>query len=306
MLFRLSRRQAGLAAGALTAGLLFGCGGGGTDSTASATTSEAVALTETATDFTVIARGAQGERAWSTMHFGFTAEVTAGTHAGSRISGLLLLRGETDETSGATDVEGRLFVGTLPFDANGAAHGQPVRLLTSQFRTQAEALRAALRAQVQKLRDQLEADLAAAVDDAARLAAKQKFSTAFQALMAKFQQDMMALVSGLRDALTALGLDPSRHLPGGRDGSWRGLGRGGFEVAGTITADGKITGTLALGDDQVIQVSGQKQADGSFKGSFAGPASDDTGNWTATSIAKAMPMPEPVPMPTPPASAAGM
>jgi hypothetical protein len=156
------------------------------------------------------------------------------------------------------------------------------------------------------LRNQLKADLDAAADDVARQAAKQAFGDAFKALIDTFAQDMLAAVSTLRDALTALGLDPSRRLPGGGDRSLRNHGHGGFDVVGTIAADGRINGTIRLAADQAIQVTGEKQIDGSFKGRFTGPAGDDAGDWTAAALSKLLPGPEPVPTPQPPASAAAM
>lgn len=304
---RISRPQALMAATLLAGATLLGCGGGG-GSTSSTTSAESVTLTETATRVTVSAAGSNGSRQWSAMHFSFTADVTAGTHAGSTISGLLLLKGEAEDDdddddksngSGATEVEGKLLIGTLPMAGSGnAAQGLALR---SAFRDQAEVLRASVRAELLKLRDQLKIDLAAAADEAAKRAAKQKFTEAFKTLLGKFQQDMAALVTQLRDQLVVLGLDPSRLLPGGRDGSRRGHGRGGFDVKGVIAADGSITGTVELGADQLIKVTGQSQADGSFKGSFTGPAADDAGTWTATAVATPT-----VPIPTPPASASGM
>jgi hypothetical protein len=306
MFTQLSRRSAQLTAGSLCVALLLGCGGGGSDTPSpSSATADAVALTETATGFTVTAQGARGVRSWSAMQFAFTANVTSGTHAGSTVSGLLLLKGETDEASGSTQVEGKLLFGTLP-SGIGSASAMQARSLIAAFRTQADVLRDSLRSQIDALRDQLSVDLAAAADDAARQAAKKTFGDAFKALIVSFQQDMLALVSTLRDALTALGLDPSRRLPGGGDGSLRGHGRGGFDVAGTIAADGRISGTVTLAADQVIRVTGEKQIDGSFKGRFTGPASDDAGDWTAAALSKLMPAPEPVPTPQPPASAAAM
>jgi len=293
-----------LAAGGLSVSLLVACGGGSGADPLPAATVDSVSLTETATDFTVAAQHDRGSHIWSAMQFGFTANVTAGTHAGSTISGALLLKGESDE-DGGTVLEGRLLVGTLPA-AIGGAGGMPARSLIADFRTRADALRITLRSQIEILHLQLKADLDAAADDAARQAAKQAFGVAFKALIDAFQQDMLALVDTLRDALTALGFDPSRRLPGGSDGSLRSHGRGGFAVAGTITADGRLSAMVTLGAGQEIQVTGQKQSDGSFSGRFTGPAGDDAGEWTATALAKALPAPEPVPAPQPPASASAM
>ena len=304
-----TRRHALLATALLSGALVLGCGGGGNSA---ATATDSVSLTETATRVTISSTGSQGSHQWSAMRFTFTADVTAGTNMDSTISGLLLLKGESDDEhgdddddddvssgAGLTEVEGRLFIGTLPMGAAAdAAQGQALR---SALRDQAETLRTAVRAELVKLHDQLKADLAAAPDDAAKQAAKQKFTDAFKALFDRFQMDMAALVTQLRDQLVALGLDPSRFLPGGKDGSRHGHGRGGFEVKGTIAADGRITGTVELGDDQVIQVTGQSQADGGFAGTFTGPAADDAGRWSATAVTAPM-----VPVPTPPASASGM
>lgn len=305
MFTQLSRRSALLAAGGLCVAVSIGCGGGGDTTAASAPAADAVVLTETATDFTVTAQGARGARSWSAMQFAFSANVTSGTHAGSTIGGLLLLKGERDEASGSTHLEGKLLIGTLP-SGIGSGSAIQARSLIAAFRSQADALRDTLRSAVEALRDQLKVDLDAAVDDAARQAAKQKFGDAFKALMLAFQQDMLALVSTLRDALTALGFDPSRRLPGGGDGGLRFHGRAGFDVTGTIAADGQISGTVTLGVDQVISVTGQKQSDGSFTGRFTGPAGDDAGDWTAAALSKVLPAPEPVPAPQPPASAAAM
>lgn len=302
---RFTRRQALVATTLLSNAVLFGCGGGG-GSDGGTTVADSVSLTETATRVTISSAGSHGSQQWSTMQFTFTANVTAGTNAGSTVGGLLLLKGEAEDDDddagnggGITEVEGKLLIGTLPITGPGnAAQGQALR---ATFREQAEMLRTALRAEMLKLRDQLKADLAAATDDAAKKAAAQTFTEAFKALIGKFQQDMAALVTQLRDQLVALGLDPSRFLPGGRDGSRRGHGRGGFEVEGTITASGQITGTVELGDNQVIKITGQSQADGSFKGTFTGPAADDAGEWTASAVTAPT-----VPLPDPPASATGM
>lgn len=302
---RITRRRALMTATLLSGATLLGCGGGG-GSTSGTTSAESVTLTETATRVTISSTGSNGSRQWSAMHFNFTADVTAGTNAGSTISGLLLLKGEADDDdgdasngTGATAVEGKLLIGMLPLAGSGnAAQGLALR---SAFRDQSELLRANVRADLLKLRDQLKTDLAAAADDAAKQAAKQTFTDAFKALLGKFQQDMAALVMQLRDQLVALGLDPSRLLPGGRDGSRRGHGRGGFDVKGVIAADGGITATVELGDEQVIKVTGRSQVDGSFKGSFTGPAADDAGTWTAMAVTGPT-----VPIPTPPASASGM
>ena len=300
---RCTRRRALMATTLLGSAVLYGCGGGGSNDSTATAQADSVILTESATRVTISSSSARGSHQWSAMQFTFAANVTAGTHTGSTISGLLLLKGESDDDddatgTGATELEGKLLIGTLPATGNAnAAQGQALR---SAFRDQAETLRTAVKAELVKLRDQLKADLAAATDDAARQVAKDRFTAAFKAVLDKFQQDMAALVAQLREQLVALGLDPSRFLPGGKDGSKRGHGRGGFEVKGTIAADGSITGTVELGSDQVIKVTGQSQADGGFKGTFTGPASDDAGDWTATAVAAPM-----VPVPTPPASASG-
>jgi flagellar hook-basal body complex protein FliE len=177
-----------LAAGGLSVSLLVACGGGSGADPLPAATVDSVSLTETATDFTVAAQHDRGSHIWSAMQFGFTANVTAGTHAGSTISGALLLKGESDE-DGGTVLEGRLLVGTLPA-AIGGAGGMPARSLIADFRTRADALRITLRSQIEILHLQLKADLDAAADDAARQAAKQAFGVAFKALIDAFQQAM--------------------------------------------------------------------------------------------------------------------
>ncbi|MFO1224810.1 MAG: hypothetical protein U1E90_17085 [Burkholderiaceae bacterium] len=315
----LSRRRLLMGGCAIAGAALVACGGGGGQPAGSSTGSSAVgadsvAVTETATRVTITSAGQRGTHAWSSMQFTFTANVTAGAHKGSTITGLLLLKGERDDdddggttASGVTEVEGRLLVGANPVAGSTSDNSAQGQALRAAFRTQAEALRAALKASLTDLRTRLAADLAAATDDAARLAIKQKFGADFKALMDKFQQDLAALVAQLRDQLSAAGLDPTKFLPGGHDGSKHGSGRGGFEVRGTIDANNHIVGTVMLDAGQTIAVTGDQQADGSYKGTFTGPAGDDAGDWTATAVVvvSAPVKPEPVPVPAPPASAAG-
>lgn len=55
-------------------------------------------------------------------------------------------------------------------------------------------------------------------------------------------------------------------------------------VTGTLTGDGKTTLTFDLGGGAKIVGTGQTDAKGKFIGTFTGPASADTGKWTANPI----------------------
>jgi hypothetical protein len=57
-----------------------------------------------------------------------------------------------------------------------------------------------------------------------------------------------------------------------------------ISVTGTLTGDGKTTLTFDLGGGAKIVGTGQTDAKGKFTGTFTGPASGDTGTWSANPI----------------------
>ncbi len=98
------------------------------------------------------------------------------------------------------------------------------------------------------------------------------FGKKLDALQATLTKDLKALNDTLKAELDAI--KPSGGTTTMPD----------INVTGTLTGDGKITLTFDLGAGAKIVGTGQTDAKGKFTGTFTGPASGDTGTWSANPI----------------------
>jgi hypothetical protein len=277
-----------LTACAVAVSVLFGCGGSDTaDTTPTAVQSESVQMVQTPTAVTVStlpdASGSPlaAPDKWAAMQYAFSAS----TAAGPSYAGTLLLRSETED--GRTELEGRL---TLNAPAAPTNTSQQMPALQTDLKSQQAALRSALISHIDALRQKLKADLQAASDSAQRTQAKLDFTDAFKALTTQYQDDVAALIASYRDQLAQ-----SAATSGTLAGRYSGRGddaRRGYEVEGSIAADGTISLTIKLGEDRVLKLSGT-ESNGALSGTFTGPANSDSGTWSATAGATSAPAPAP-------------
>src|SRR6185369_12259019 len=217
-----------LAAIGLATALLFGCGGGGSDSLTDQPL--AVQLHETTTTLTVTADSSSGARSAfeaQAMNFTFAAKVDSGRDAGNTLKGMLELKGERDD--GEIEVRGRFFpdATTVPNSAEAKA----------DFDAKRAALTATMRTDIKALSAQLQAALAAGAvrgsdgPSAAQKAALAAFKTSFAQRMADYDAAMTALNAQYRGAR-------------------------GYEVSGTIDENGAVKLKLNLGNDNEVVVRG--------------------------------------------------
>jgi mono/diheme cytochrome c family protein len=208
------------------------------------------------------------------MNFAFEAKVDGGP----LIAGRLELKGERED-EGVIEVEGRLFPDvdpSLPTPSD----------LKNTFDNDRRALQSAMREDIKVLGEELRAAIAAGTPHRDALAA---FKAKFEQRMAKFRADVSALVADFR---------ATRRARGGDDDDDDNAAKG-FEVHGTIAADGSVDATIDLGAAGQIHVTGKLSSDtGSASGEFTGPASGDKGTWTAKANAG-------TPPPSPPPSNGG-
>jgi cbb3-type cytochrome c oxidase subunit III len=283
-----SRLYFRLPAVALAVAVLFGCGGGGSDS---ALTQQplAVQLHETSTMLSVKAdlssSGERDEFEAQALNFTFAAQIDSGRDAGQALKGVLELKGERED-DGVTEVEGRFFpdANTLPSGAD----------LKAEFHAKRKALGAALRVDIKAQSSELQLALSSgAVRGSDRPSAAQK--EALAAFKSKFSERMAAYDA----AMTALnaeyrGANRAQRSRDDDDDNDRQSDKG-YEVRGTIDANGAIKLKVNLGDKGTVIATGTTAADGSLTGSLTGPASDDKGTWTATAIDGTATPPPPAP-----------
>ena len=277
-----------LTACALAVSVLFGCGGSDTaDTTPTAVQSESVQMVQTPTAVTVSAPSdASGSPLaapdkWAAMQYAFSAT----TAAGQSYTGTLLLRSEAED--GRTEWEGRLTLG-VPAVPTAASPQMPA--VQTDLTSQLAALRSALVSDIDALRQKLKADLRAASDSAQKTQARLDFTDAFKALNTQYQDDVAALMASYRDLFAQSGLTTE-----GADAKQSDRGdeaRRGYEVEGSIAADGTISLTIELGEDRELKLRGT-ESNGALSGTFTGPGETDTGTWSATAGSTPAPAPAP-------------
>lgn len=98
------------------------------------------------------------------------------------------------------------------------------------------------------------------------------FGKQLDALQSTLTKDLKTLNDALQNELQAI-------KPSGGTSTMADI-----PVKGTLTGDGKTTLTFDLGGGAKIVGTGQTDAKGKFIGTFTGPASADTGKWTANPI----------------------
>ncbi len=274
----------------LATAVLFGCGGG--SDSGSASTQPSVQVLESAGIMSVTTElpSSSGKAAFEaqTLSFTFDGNITSGPSAGLAMNGRLDLMGESDDGT-ATEIEGRFFPDATPIVPSRDD-------LKVQFEASRKALKVALRTDINALSDQLKAALASGAvagsdgPSAAQKAALATFKTQFVRRMDVFRVAMSALIGDFRVARR--NGSPSRDDD---DNAARG-----FEVRGTIAANGAMNLTITLADKSKVAVSGTLAADGNASGTLTGPASGDTGAWTATPTdGTGVPAPTPAPAPAP-------
>jgi mono/diheme cytochrome c family protein len=273
-----TRRHFRASTAAVAFALLLGCGGGGDGVSPTTEQPQSVQLRETATVLSVTTEmpASSGHRSFEAraMNFAFEAKVDGGP----LIAGRLELKGERED-DGVIEVEGRLFPDvdpSLPTPSD----------LKNTFDNDRRALQSAMREDIKVLGEELRAAIAAGTPHQDALAA---FKAKFEQRMAKFRADVSALVADFR---------ATRRARGGDDDDDDNAAKG-FEVHGTIAADGSVDATIDLGAAGQIHVTGKLSSDtGSASGEFTGPASGDKGTWTAKANAG-------TPPPSPPPSNGG-
>ncbi len=288
------------AAVALAIALLFGCGGGGDSSSslpeqpAAAQPQEAapaqpaaVQLRETATVLSVRTElPSSGDTARfeaQALNYSFAAHVDTGPDAGYALTGRLELKGERED-DGLTEVEGHLYPDA---DASMATRAES----RARFDADRKALRDALREDITVLAAELKlalADGAASRSDASGAARRE----ALQAFKAKFNRRIEAYRAALSARIAEYrGANRDAGTGGDDDSAAKG-----YEVHGTIDANGVVNLIASLGDKGKLRASGMIAADGRAQGSLTGPASGDQGTWTAVATGVVDP-------PSPPPSA---
>lgn len=299
-----------LTALSLAAAMLFGCGGGGGTPGAAGADPSVVVVSDSASALRVSVAGASGsgDSAPSTVlsqaQYTFSANVTAGQHAGQTITGTLLLK--TEQEDGETEVEGLLVPTTAAAsDGSGASSASAqAEALREQLKATLRDQRSAYRSDVRALLETLKAALEAGrpTDGSRELTAAQKeaieaFKAAFAERTSRYEADVAAAVQEVRAQLEALGVtlaDKRGHRDDEDDDGRREMR--GFPVKGTIDATGQLVLKIRYGKRSVVQATGTVAADGSLSGSFTGPGADDSGTWSATAAAAA-PAPAPAPAP---------
>ena len=278
----------------LAAALLFGCGGGNDGSSAQSAQGASVQVNETATTLSVKTALPPGSTTTSSemqsMVYTFAAHVASGPDAGYSLKGTLVLKGESED-GGATQVEGRLIPDVMmpPTPALAASAAE----LETQFNAKRQALKDALRADIDALSGTLKQALAAgAVAGSTTPSAAQKealatFKSAFSQRMTQYRSDLAALIA----QYSAASGGTTSHDDGGSETSSEG-----YEVHGTIDAQGAIALTVSLGDKGKVQATGILATDGSASGMLAGPASADKGTWNAKAISSSGSPPPPPPV----------
>jgi mono/diheme cytochrome c family protein len=275
--------------------LLFGCGGGGDSGSVLTEQPLSVVLSETATILSVrtelpsSSRNSKFEA--QALIYAFAAQVDSGPNAGFALTGRLDLKGERED-DGVTEVEGRLYPDADP--------SLPTRAeLKDQFEADRKALKAALRADITVLVEELKLALANGAvpashePSAAQKEAIARFKAKFSQRMAEYRAAMSARIGEYRAARRD-------GRPGGDDDDNAAKG---YEVHGSIDANGAVKLTISLGDKGKVVANGTIAADGSAKGSLTGPASGDQGSWTA---AASGPVQAPLPAPSTGAYEAGL
>ena len=129
---------------------------------------------------------------------------------------------------------------------------------------------------------------------AAQKEALATFKAAFDKRMTAYRTALAALVAEY--AAASGGVSPA---PKPRDDGDDAKNAKGYEVKGSIDAQGAIKLTVSLGDKSKVLATGVTAADGSAKGTLIGPTSTDQGSWTAMAVVAA-PSPTPAPPPPPP------
>jgi len=284
---------------ALAVSLLFGCGSGSDGDPPPIDQLASVAVIETATTLSVKAEmrsaGKPTIHETQSLQYAFAAKIDAGPNKGFALKGLLTLKGERED-DGYTEVEGRLFPDAGPLEP------QPPADLEAQFDAKRKDLKAALRADINALSEELRLALAnGAVPGTSEPSAAQKealalFKAKFRQRMAEYRAALSALVAEFRAACD------SRRPPGDDDDEEDERAARGYEVEGRIDAAGVITLTISLGDRGKVRATGTVGTDGIAKGTLTGPASGDLGTWTATAaVTDPSPTSPQPPAPTPPA-----
>ena len=279
----MQRKVLRLTAMGLAVAGLFGCGGGqgGSDSGAAAAQASSVQMTQTATALRVSALASSdastAEMVMAQTQYRFAASINAGANAGKALVGNLMLKAETDD--GITQVEGVLVLGDPASVGSTSSTQAQIDALKAELKTRLAALREVYNADIATLSETLRAALAAgaATDGSKKLTAAQReallrFKAAFNARTTQYQADVAAVTLEIRTQLAVLG--------GASSGDW--AAQGSYEVKGTLATNGSVDLYIKISDRRVLHATGQSAADGSFAGSFVGPAVGDQGTWSAS------------------------
>ncbi len=252
----------------LAVGLLFGCGGGDDDDSNANPQPASVQVTETATILSVRSQTPSSSKDHrfeaQALNYTFAAQVVSGPNAGLNLAGRLQLKGERED-DGVTKVEGRLFPDATP--------SLPSREdLKTQFEADRKAAKNAMRADIKVLSTQLRADLTAGAvagsdgPTAAQIEALATFKTAFNLRTAQYRAEMSALVAAYRSAKHDRSAGHNHDDDEDDDDS----AARGYEVKGTIDANGAMVLTISLDDRKKgtgkVVVTGVIAADGSASG----------------------------------------
>jgi len=287
----------------LSAAMLLGCGGGGDSSLAQSEQLATVQVSETATILSVKAELPDGAGTSSSEMqsrlYTFAAKVSAGPDAGLELRGTLVLKGDRED-DGATEVEGRLLPDVVEAGTPSSASAD----LKSQFEAKRRELKVALRADV----DALSTTLRRALAEGA-VPGGDEPSTAQKEALAAFKVSFMQRMTEYHAALSALIADfraSSQPNMGSDDDDDK--ASEGYEVEGTVDAQGAMNLTVRLGDKGKVLATGTIGADGSVQnGILTGPGSGSVGTWSAMPAgATALPpAPAPAPAPVGPSAANG-
>jgi hypothetical protein len=196
--------------------MLFGCGGGIENGTSSAEQPQSVQVTETATVLSVRTELPAGSKTISSemqsLLYTFSARIDAGPNTGLALKGTLVLKGERDD-DGSTEVEGRLLpevVAVTPAPAaSGTTPAPSLAALKTEFEGRIQALKDALRVDIDGLSAALKRELASDATGADPSAARKETMATFKAM---FDQRMIEYRAALR-ALTAEYLALKNGLP---------------------------------------------------------------------------------------------
>ena len=190
--------------------------------------------------------GAKAEFEAQALNFTFSAKVDSGRNAGLALKGTLELKGER-ENDGVSEVEGRFF----PDEAPSVPSLDEVK---AQFEEKRKALRLALRTDIKALSTELQAAMSSGAvrgsdgPSAAQKEALATFKAKFIQRMAEYREATSALIAEFRAAKRG-----GKSSGDDDDNAARG-----FEVRGTIDANGATILKVNLGDNGTVFATAQR------------------------------------------------